>query len=84
MFSFKTGPVFLEVEVKEGTNYTASCTFGDGGNPKNIEGYFVPYASTVMQQYVCFFIIQGVPKKTGPAYVSSHPDYNFIPMKLKF
>ena len=30
------------------------------------------------------YIIQGVPKKTGPAYVFSHPDYNFIPMKVRF
>ena len=26
----------------------------------------------------------GCSKKTGPAYVFSHPDFNFIPMKLKF
>ena len=26
----------------------------------------------------------GCSKKTGPAYVFSHPDYNFITMKLKF
>ena len=30
------------------------------------------------------YTIQGVPKKTGAAYVFSHPDYNFIPMKPKF
>ena len=51
------------------------------------------YTLYSIQYYLLYFIqvavvqlavIQGVPKKTGPAYVFSHPDYNFIPMMLKF
>ena len=36
--------------------------------------------------YCSVYIVHniGCSKKTGPSYVFSHPDYNFMPMKLEF
>ena len=49
----------------------------------NLNHCAVPFLSLAAVNF-SWYDSTGCSKKTGPAYVFSHPDYNFTPMKLKF
>ena len=47
----------------------------------------LPLFSSVLRTvplYITIYVCTGCSKKNRPAYIFSHSDYNFIPMKLKF